>query len=1172
MYLIVIIFVLTTILSGTCLKELVVKILILLLPAGLCSQDLSGLREKILPAGSDTIRLDTLRIVPGSIELVTPGGEIIERNLYRSDPMNSLLIFDSGFPYRNIELVARYRVFTADPSLTTGRKDTSIIIPAERETADPYRHTPSYPAPSADIWREEVLSRTGSISRGISFGNNQDVIVNSSLNLQLSGKLDDNLNIVASISDQNIPLQPEGYSQQIHEFDRIFIQLFNDNLSLTAGDFEVRGGGGSFIPIEKKAQGVQFSAVITPDAGLFHTVSNTASAAISKGRYHRNSFTGTEGNQGPYKLRGANNELFIIVLAGSERVFIDGRLMTRGVDRDYIIDYNLAEITFTSEMPVTKDRRIIVEFEYSDRNYARFMLSNTTGLTTGRGSYFLNVFSEHDARNQPLRQELKDEEKQLLSGIGDSLHLAWVHKIDSLGFRNDIVMYEKRDTVVNGSGYTIYKFSADPEKAHYSLSFTHVGENRGSYLPERNAANGRVFRWVAPANGTPSGTHEPVMLLVTPKKQQVVSMGGTTALAETTGASFELALSNKDLNTFSGLDNDDNTGIAFRIGLDNDFFPDGEGNGLATGIHFDFAGSNFSTTERYKPVEYERDWNLVETAGKADEHRLNWYGNYNRAGGDFVSYNGEYLTLAGSYSGLRNRLEAGTDLAGFDSRLMLSYLNSSGNIFNTGFLRHEAEISRPVWFLRLGIRTEGEDNRIEEKAGNILSSESFAFIRREIFLRNQDTAKFHFFTAYSERDDKLPFSGNLEPVSFAREVRAGFRTLAGPGNMLAGTVNYRRLEPESTHEGQPVPENSFGGRLETGLRLLKGSIQTSGFYETGSGLETKREFLYIEVARGQGTHIWIDYNGNGVKELDEFEPSVFPDEADHIRVFLPGDDYVRTRSNQLSKSISLNAPAAWRSGNGLKRVISWFSGRTAFRASHKTGDPQLPGSLSPFMANLADTNLINISSSLRHSVSFQPGNRRFSMEYLHRANNSKNLLVNGFDTRQVSSDALNTRLEVTPSVILNNHTEKGNRVYRSEFFPGRDFDIEMFSSTLSVNVQPGYSLQTSVHVSWFILENRPGSEKARKHNLGSELSYTIMSKGNISVRADYFYIDYNAPAGTPLAREMLEGLRPGNNMTMTARLQHNITGSLQLSVNYSGRSVPGSRFIHTGGMQMMAYF
>ena len=1142
-----------------------------MLPVALFSQEFSGIREKSFYAVSDTIMLDSLKIVPGTIELFAPGNKKIDDSLYLTDALNSLIITGSDFPYRRVEVIARYRVFTFDPALSASNKDTSLIIPFQRDRASPDDRRYTFRQVNDEIWREDGLVRNGSISRGVSFGNNQDVAVTSNLNLQLSGKLDDNINILASISDQNIPIQPEGYTQQIQEFDKIFIQLYNDNMSLTAGDFDTEENRGKFLPIDRKGQGVRFTSTHESADMFYNNLSSSTSAAISKGRYHRFNFQGMEGNQGPYKLRGANNELFIVVLAGSEKVYVDGRLLSRGVDRHYTIDYNLAEITFTSRMPITKDRRVAVEFEYSDRNYSRFMVTNTSGMETERGSYYVNIFSEHDARNQPLMQELREDEKELLAAIGDSLHRAWVPKIDSVEFRDDIVLYEKSDSIVDGIPYLIYRHSNDPDRARYRLGFSFVGENNGNYTQESSAANGRVFRWTAPAGGVPSGSYEPVTLLVAPGKQQVVSMGGTSSLFSGTEAFFELAVSNFDRNTFSRLDNENNTGMAFRIGLDNEIPLFGENHLLAGGADYEFSGSDFTTTGRFRAVEHERDWNIQAFPEVREEHKLSWYADYNRQEGGFAGYRGEYLRISDRYSGLRNMLQAGGSAAGFDGTMAVSYLNSGGNFNDTEFFRHSAELSRPLWFFRTGVRTEGENNSIKEKSGGSILASSFAYFQREVFLENSDTANFHFYTAYRERDDRLPYNNMMVHSSSAREFSSGFSARTGRGNHFGGVLNHRRLAPGEA-SGIDIPENSLNGRLDARLRFLNGRIQSTGMYETGSGMEVKRDFMYIEVPRGQGTHTWTDYNENGIKELDEFEPAVFPDQANYVRIFIPSDEFVRTRSNQFSQSFNITPPPSWSNTPGIRKMLSSFSGQTAYRTGQKTRHTDMISGMNPFSSQLSDTNLINISSSFRNSVTFRPAGRRYEVEYLHEDNKSKNLLMNGFDTRHLRSNALTGRISITRSLTINNRLEAASKLYRSGFFPGRDYDIDMLSGRVAVSYQPGFSLQTSLHVKWTIKENDFGNEKADRHNLGTEITYSIASRGNIMLRADYFYIDYNAPANTPLAWEMLEGLKPGNNMTMMVSFQQNLTGSLQLSLNYHGRTSQGEKFIHNGGMQMRAFF
>ena len=47
--------------------------------------------------------------------------------------------------------------------------------------------------------------------------------------------------------------------------------------------------------------------------------------------------------------------------------------------------------------------------------------------------------------------------------------------------------------------------------------------------------------WIEPLNGYSQGDYEPVVLLVTPKKKQVISLGGNTALTPYTSAFGEVS-------------------------------------------------------------------------------------------------------------------------------------------------------------------------------------------------------------------------------------------------------------------------------------------------------------------------------------------------------------------------------------------------------------------------------------------------------------------------------------------------------------------------------------------------------------------------------------------------------------------------------------------------------
>jgi hypothetical protein len=169
--------------------------------------------------------------------------------------------------------------------------------------------------------------------------------------------------------------------------------------------------------------------------------------ALSKGKFGRNTIQGVEGNQGPYRLVGNENEPFIIILSGTEQVYLDGKLMERGQEFDYVIDYNTAEVTFTPRHQITRDIRIVIEFQYTDQNYARSLFQSSLTYESEKVDFWINLYSEQDAKNQTIQQDLSPQQRQFLSEIGDSLELARINSIDSIGFTGNQVTYKMIDSL-----------------------------------------------------------------------------------------------------------------------------------------------------------------------------------------------------------------------------------------------------------------------------------------------------------------------------------------------------------------------------------------------------------------------------------------------------------------------------------------------------------------------------------------------------------------------------------------------------------------------------------------------------------------------------------------------------------------------------------------------------
>ncbi|MBL0340200.1 MAG: hypothetical protein IPP71_04330 [Bacteroidetes bacterium] len=578
-------------------------------------------RQKFIATNIDTVIIDSLSIIPGSVTLFFPSGASFSNtnSVLLNEAASQLIYLRNNKQEYPDSLLVVYKVFPLLLSKTYSKRDRGFIEKNYSGLYNPF----SYGDQGGDnnIFKMEGLQRNGNISRGVSFGNNQDVVVNSSFNLQLSGKLNDDVEILAAITDNNIPVQPEGNTQQIQDFDKVYIQLSKNKNKLLVGDFELRRPESYFMNFFKKGQGGVFSSEYLPGIRKDQVMRTTFSGAISKGKFARNVFNGLEANQGPYKLVGSENESFIIVLSGTEKVFMDGEQLSRGEQFDYIIDYNTAEIKFTTRRPITKDKRIVVEFQYSDKNYSRTFIYVNQEYEDSRLKLKANIFSEQDAKNQPLLQDLDDEQKIKLASVGDSIQDAIFPNIDSVAFNSTEVLYQKIDSL----GYEVYLYSTDSTVAYYRLGFSFVGANKGNYIPVAASANGRVFKWLLPLNNIPQGSYEPVLLLISPKKQQLFTLGADYKLSSSSKVFFEAAYSNYDVNLFSNSDKANDGGYAFAGGIEKisrlsvDTL---KGWKLTSSLRLEHVNTQFKPLETFRTTEFNRDWNLSNNSLEGNENAV----------------------------------------------------------------------------------------------------------------------------------------------------------------------------------------------------------------------------------------------------------------------------------------------------------------------------------------------------------------------------------------------------------------------------------------------------------------------------------------------------------------------------------------------------------------------
>ncbi|MDR6966796.1 hypothetical protein J2X31_000794 [Flavobacterium arsenatis] len=1120
--------------------------------SGLNAQEINSpyKTKKILPS-RDTIKLDSVSINPSFFKVIDQAGIAVDSSFYRINFQKGTLVFNENYTASDTLIV---RFFKLPDYLT---KEYSIYdksrVVSNNASGGLYKVSQD---PSKRFVPFDGLNTSGSITRGVTIGNNQNAVVNSALDLQITGKISDKVSLRASIQDTNIPLQEGGYSQKLDEFDQIFIELFSDKWSIRAGDLFLENRQSKFLNFNKKVQGLSANFTFGDEEAKTNVF---ASAALVRGQYAKSTFVGQEGNQGPYKLRGPNGELFILVISGSERVYVNGILLKRGENNDYIIDYNAGEIIFTSLFPITSEMRINIEYQYSDRNYTRFV--TYAGAMHERKSWSIGgfLYSENDVKNQPLQQNLSPEQAQILAEAGDNPDLMTAPSAYIDSYSENKILYRK--TFFNG--VEIFEASTNPDEELYNVRFSLVGGNMGNYQLKSVTGTGRIYEYIAPENGVPRGDYEPISRLVPPTKIQIATVLGKYNPSEKTNIDFEIGLSNNDQNLFSSINDDDNQGLAGKINVKQRLLS--KKWQIDAFANYQFVQKNFKTIERLFTIEFDRDWNLTNPTG--DQSLLISGASFILPEKGQLTYQFEKLDFSDSFSGNRHVINGNFKLKNWSFQNNGSYLQSDGTLSTSKFLRNQTQARYHFDKNWVGATLRLEDNQEKIKATNSFSALSQKFTEYGAFIGRGDSTKVYVELGYLNRTNDSLQNGFLKRVNTSNSYYLKSKLIQNDKTDLSIFVNYRKLKYEDkTREDEP----SLNSRLLYNTRFFNQLIQLTTAYETTSGRIAQQEFSYLEVEPGQGVYTWNDYNNNGTQELEEFEIAPFPDQAKYIRIYLPNQVFLKTHQNKFSQSVTLN-PTQWQNEKGFRKFLSYFYNQTSYLTERKIERKGSEFDFNPFSSN--DENLLGLNSSFRNSLFYNRGKQKHSVTYTYLTNRVRNLLSVGSQENTNKSHQLQYAHLLQKSWLIGLAGKTIETALFSENYGAKNFELSGYQ------LAPKISYLFSKSTSWDLFyefqnkENTIGdSETLKQQRFGTSFTYASQKQFTMNGEISLYQNDFSGDVLSPVAFQMLEGLQAGENLTWRLLVQKNLTQYLDININYQGRKSETSKAIHTGNIQLRAFF
>lgn len=1033
------------------------------------------------------------------------------------------------------------------------------------------------------------LQKSGSIVRGFTLGSNRDMTLSSGFRMQLSGKLSKDIHIVAALTDENSPIQPEGTTQTLQEVDKVFVELSSAGYSATLGDFnlEIDGKkGGEFGRLNRKLQGATGRAQFGETVGNRASVDFSLTAATARGKFNTNQFQGIEGNQGPYRLRGRSGETRLLVVAGTERVYVNGELMTRGETNDYTIDYASGDLLFTSRRLITNASRITVDFEYSDREFTRNLISAQTGtsLFDDRLHVQMNLVQEADDPDSPIDTELDAAARERLKESGNDRFKAALSGIRLVG-RDSLTQAGKgqyliRDTTIGGKMRNILVYRPGDFNAIYAVSFSYVDR-----MPPDSAGYTRVGAGQYRFAGIGTGNYLPIQFLPMPQLHRVMNLHADARISPDFSISGEYALSGLDLNRLSALDDGDRQGGALKLSAR--YSPkdlrvgSSRLGGLDLSLSERFVDGRFVSADRANEIEFGRKWDLPTIEGRNEEIRE----------GFIVFRPNAALRLGGGFGQLerqgafRSRRTQATVAIADSSLPILDYdfeKVSSENILSgdkSSWIRQKGIAEYNFWRLLPGLRVESEERKATGTDSDSTLQGSFRFLEIAPRVAIQGIGAMAASAEFQFRKEDSTAAGRIQPASnsLAQIYNWQLREWGSFSSNLTLNIKNTKFTEEFRRRGNKDSEIILV-RSHSRYAPLQRAIDADGFYEFSSQRSAQLERLFVRVAKGSGNYRYAgDTNGNGIADENEFELTRF--DGDFVLLLVPGDQLIPVVDLKTSIRLRLQPQRLIPHPSSLAQsVLRSISTETYVRVEERSTETDTRQIyLLNFNRFQNDNTTIAGTNLFTQDVHIFENDPDLSFRLRFQERRGFLRLINTDERSYTRERSLRVRSQLVPEIgNQTEYVEKIDQVGSSVFsIRARDLHSHEISSEFSYRPERqweiGFRLQgTSVKDRY---ENLNVIANINQQSL--RLTYAIEGAGQVRAevrREEVVQSGDKRDLSRPLPFEFTGGRVVGRSYFWQLAFDYRIYQYVQVALNYNGRSEGGRAAVHMARAEVRAFF
>ncbi|MFH0882509.1 MAG: hypothetical protein V2A56_05960 [bacterium] len=994
------------------------------------------------------------------------------------------------------------------------------------------------------------LQKRGSILRGVQVGSGQDVSLESGLHLSLEGELARDIRVHALLDDRNLPVQSEGTSRRLGEIDQVYVDIEAGQARGRFGDYRLNLDGGRYGSLDRRLEGAHVS-YNDPDLRV------TAAGAVTRSIFQTNTFNGSDGVQGPYPLTGREGERDILIVGGSERVWLNGHELVRGENADFTMDYTLGEITFTPRNPIDSESRIEVDFEYSPEAYPRNLYAgqlafdNPSGWLNGN----VTVMQEGDDESRPTGFEMTDAIRRNLSEYGDGAGPAQVFSADSLGPGK--ADYVRVDTVwTDGNTYSAFRFSPPgtdgTPTGSWSVIFSNV--SGGDYDREYDASLGLFrFAWVGPG----AGSWAPVRLVPLPQRLRHIATSLSLSPGTLISANADVGVSEYDTNVLSNTGDGNNSGLAQKYGIS--LRPLGGNTGAApveVTASLRNEGARYHAPSRTKEVEYARTWGLDSASTGIREKERSVRLAFRPSPGADVSSG--WATLVRGEQTTSDR----TDLAArFQRRRFSSTLRADRVISSDRHLGEHSDWVRASGNagVRLGIwqpEIDGEAEQRDATRDTTFFGHQYSRTRGSWRLTGWRGHEGAIYLQTSQRSGEQD-AGDYQRLWMERGAGGTWNWRAMGLPLRTETEIAFRDKKWATADSSDV--SSRLARLNAGWTPLGGALTTDLAYRLSRTVTRPRVLIAYTVPQGHGDYIRVG---------DEY---VYDPEIGTI-ILRPEPTGEALPTTDLAAALNVDwSPHRLPGGAGRIPGFGWedISIVTQLEATEITRWSK-PASIALLNLSAFQTDsTVNGRLLWRQDLYLWRPSREFNARLRYRTEALHTNLY-GTGTEQTASDFWELRLRNALGPDLDMETVSSWE-RRSKDLERRSSGqrFELFGTSSETSWRTGESWTLRVRLRGRIDRENAVNVEARSLGLGPGVIYALRGRGRLAFDTEVFWVESRAAT---LPYELAEGHPRGRNGRVSLRSDIRVGSAMTLRAIYTLRMDEGREPIHLARVEASATF